>query len=56
MVVGTEVVITILRLKGSQVRIGIEAPGSLVVRRGEVQGHGPRGGQGVRALPTACSR
>lgn len=36
--IGEEIAITVLRIKGNQVRIGIDAPKSLPVRREELDG------------------
>ena len=37
-VIGQDVVVTVLRVKGGQVRLGVVAPDSLPVRREELQG------------------
>lgn len=37
--IGNDVVITIVRVKGGTVRIGIEAPEEVPIRRGELAAH-----------------
>jgi carbon storage regulator len=38
--IGEDVVITILKVRGNQVRIGIEAPPSVTIRRDELEALG----------------
>jgi carbon storage regulator len=38
--VGDSIVVTVVRVSGDKVRIGIEAPEDVVVLRGELQPHG----------------
>jgi carbon storage regulator len=40
-VIGEDVVVTVLRVKGGQVRLGVAAPAALRVRREELQGRAP---------------
>jgi carbon storage regulator CsrA len=46
--IGDDVTITVLRIKGNQVRIGVDAPKSLSVRRDELD---PRDDRGVAQHP-----
>ena len=39
--VGESIVLTIVRVNGDRVRVGIEAPFEVHVRRGELQPHAP---------------
>ena len=38
---GDSIVLTIVRVNGDRVRVGIEAPAEVQVRRGELQPHAP---------------
>jgi carbon storage regulator len=38
---GDSIVLTIVRVNGDRVRVGIEAPREVQVRRGELQPHAP---------------
>ncbi len=38
---GDSIVLTIVRVNGDRVRVGIEAPAEVPVRRGELQPHAP---------------
>jgi len=38
---GDSIVLTIVRVNGDRVRVGIEAPSDVRVRRGELQPHAP---------------
>lgn len=38
--VGDSIVVTVVRVAGDRVRLGIEAPASVVVLRGELETHG----------------
>lgn len=38
--VGDSIVVTVVRLTGDKVRLGIEAPSDVVVLRGELDNHG----------------
>ncbi|MGA2253233.1 MAG: carbon storage regulator [Thermoguttaceae bacterium] len=40
--VGDSIVLTIVRVNGDRVRVGIEAPAEVQVRRGELKPHDPR--------------
>lgn len=48
-VVGSSVVVTIVRVSGDKVRIGIEAPEELRVLRGELQPHDDLAGNALSA-------
>lgn len=48
--IGHDVVVTVLAIKGSQVRIGIDAPTSLTILREELQPFASRDEK-----PTACA-
>ena len=41
LVIGSDVIITVLAVRGNSVRIGIEAPQAVAVRRGELPDFGP---------------
>ncbi len=49
-VIGSEIRITVVKLEGTQVRLGIEAPGDLTVLRSELV-DGQSGGAGGQAAP-----
>lgn len=38
---GDSIVVTVVRVAGDRVRLGIEAPPEVVVLRGELESHGP---------------
>jgi len=38
---GNSIVLTIVRVNGDRVRVGIEAPADVQIRRGELQPHAP---------------
>lgn len=38
---GNDIVVTVVRVAGDKVRLGIEAPSSIVVLRDELESHGP---------------
>ncbi len=38
---GNDIVVTVVRVAGDKVRLGIEAPSSVVVLRDELEVHGP---------------
>ena len=48
---GDDIVVTVVRLSGDRVRLGIEAPRSVLVLRGELEGRGP--GCQPRSAPAA---
>jgi carbon storage regulator CsrA len=43
--IGDDIVITVLKTKGKTVRLGIEAPNSMTVLRGELTFDSPRSGE-----------
>jgi carbon storage regulator len=47
LVVGTDIVITVLNVRGGRVRLGIRAPAGVGVRRGELAGRPPHEPPGV---------
>jgi carbon storage regulator len=42
--IGTDVTVTVIEIRGSQVRIGVTAPRDIAIQRGEIVGT-PRGGR-----------
>ena len=50
---GESIVITVVRLSGDKVRLGIEAPPDVVVLREELEPYGP---PGMAEAPATCSR
>lgn len=50
--VGDSIVVTIVRVSGDKVRIGIEAPSDVLVLRDELQGREPNGVLAVE--PAVC--
>ncbi len=50
--IGDDITITVLRVKGSQVRLGVDAPKTVAVQRGEIAGHA---GAAVAAAATTPS-
>ena len=53
---GDSIVVTVVRLSGDKVRLGIEAPADVVVLRDELQSLSAAGGQVESTLKEACSR
>ena len=51
-VIGSEIRITVVKLEGTQVRLGIEAPGDLMVLRAELVEDRPESGR-PKATPAA---
>jgi carbon storage regulator CsrA len=49
--IGNDVVISVLRVRGKQVQIGIEAPRSVRVLRAEVPAHEPPGAERREEAP-----
>jgi carbon storage regulator len=47
LVVGTDIVVTVLKVRGGRVRLGIQAPARVGVRRGELAGQSPHEPSGV---------
>jgi len=45
LLIGDDIVLTVLGIQGSQVRIGIEAPGEVLVLREEVAAREPAGSE-----------
>lgn len=52
---GDSIVLTIVRVSGDKVRLGIEAPPSVLVLRDELQVHDPAAGAGVEIELDASS-
>ena len=50
--IGDDITITVLRVKGSQVRLGVDAPKSVSVQRGEISEHA---GAALAAAATTAS-
>ena len=50
---GDEIVVTVIRVAGESVRIGIEAPSDMLVLREELE---PRAAQPTRCSPAAPAR
>jgi len=48
---GDSIVVTVVRVAGDRVRLGIEAPSSVVVLRDELEAHAPPGLPAPRASP-----
>jgi carbon storage regulator CsrA len=53
--IGEEIVIKVLQMRNGVVRIGIDAPSSVRVMRGEVRGRQVSGGDATGALPTSTT-
>jgi len=49
---GDSIIVTVVRVAGDRVRLGIEAPRDVVVLRDELQPHPPTGQQALPLLPT----
>jgi carbon storage regulator CsrA len=47
LIVGTDIVVTVLKVRGGRVRLGIRAPARVGLRRGERAGHPPPEPPGV---------
>jgi carbon storage regulator len=52
---GDSIVLTIVRVSGDKVRLGIEAPPNVLVLRDELQVHDPAAGAGVELEVDAAS-
>ncbi|HVX63594.1 MAG TPA: carbon storage regulator [Pirellulales bacterium] len=50
---GDSIVVTVVRLSGDKVRLGIEAPSNVVVLRDELQSHGDAPLAGVESVDVA---
>ena len=48
---GDSIVLTIVRVSGDKVRLGIEAPPNVLVLRDELQPHGQAAGAGAPEIP-----